>query len=322
MTGEEAQKMPINPFHPYSPAQDALFANRRREQSLFRRGLAAGIAPGSAGPWNIAVLGQWGIGKTSLLRRFTALARAVDSPVGIVNLSATSAFLSFNEFALVLLHRIREDLRGHTGWSGRLRDEIVRWEPTVSVGPVPGTRRNDSPGFGVEILYAELRRLWEGHLKGNLAAVIFFLDDAQNVTKVDANILLTLRAVFQDLQGLGAVFPLVVTGPEDMFESTRDLAEPVTRFFERLPLGPFSREDTREAVTVPLTAAGHSLRVEEDAVESGIAGRRRGKRARGAPFAARLRRNSRPRLCSLSPATRRRRRWRSRSRSPTCRRGS
>jgi len=259
--------MASNPFNPYFPAQDALFSNRRREQNMFRRGLAASIAPNSAGPWNIAILGQWGIGKTSLLRRFTTMARTGDAPVGIVNLSATSAFLNFNEFALLLLHRIREDLKGQTGWSRRIRDEILRWEPTISVGPISGTRRSDSPVLGVEILYSELRRLWEGHLRGNVAAVIFFLDDVQNLTRVDPNILLTLRAVFQDLQGLGAVFPLVVTGPEDMFEAARDLAEPVTRFFERLLLAPFSREDTREAITTPLKAVDHPLLVEEDAVD-------------------------------------------------------
>jgi hypothetical protein len=62
------------------------------------------------------------------------------------------------------------------------------------------------------------------------------------------------------------MFPLTVTGGGDLFEAARDVAEPVTRSFERLPLGPFSLDETRQAIQGPLEAVGHPSRVREDAV--------------------------------------------------------
>jgi hypothetical protein len=259
-------RLPINPFNPYYPAQDALFANRGREQVLFRRALRASTASGSPGPWNIALVGPWGIGKTSLLRRFVAMARSHQPRVGVVSLSVTSSLGGFDGFAASLLRRIREEMRGQTRWPARVQDEIGRWEPAITVGPLSAARRSEPAVAGTAMLYAELRRLWSDHVRGNLAAVAFFLDDVQNLLAVQPDLLLNLRAVFQDLQGLGAVFPLTVTGPEGMFEAAGDLAEPVTRFFERLPLGAFSLDDTRQAIVEPLRAAGHHLVVDEDAV--------------------------------------------------------
>lgn len=79
--------------------------------------------------------------------------------------------------------------------------------------------------------------------------------------------LLSLRAVFSDLQGGGARYPLVISGPEGLFEAVRDVSEPVTRFFERMALGPFSPSDTGEAMRAPLAAADSPLRVDDAAVE-------------------------------------------------------
>ena len=51
-----------------------------------------------------------------------------------------------------------------------------------------------------------------------------------------------------------------------MFEATRDVAEPVTRFFERMKLGMFSLEDTKEAIQTPLRQLNTGISVEEDAI--------------------------------------------------------
>lgn len=257
----------VNPFNPYFPAQEDLFANRRREQAVFLRGLQASTEPKSPGPWNIAVLGPWGIGKTSLLRRFASIGRKHFVPVGIVSLSVTSSFQDFDGLAALLLQRTKEELGGYGGWSEKIRKSLSNWEPTISFGPVAVSRKGNSASIsGAGLLYSELRRLWERHAINRLGAVMFFLDDVQNLLLRDPGLLLTLRSVFQDLQGLGAVYPLVIAGPEDMFESARDLAEPVTRFFERIPLGPFSLDDAREAIVVPLRSANNPLEVQEDAV--------------------------------------------------------
>lgn len=64
------------------------------------------------------------------------------------------------------------------------------------------------------------------------------------------------------------VYPLIITGPEDMFEATRDASEPVMRFFERLPVGPFTRQDTQEAILEPLRAVHYPLHILPSATDA------------------------------------------------------
>ncbi len=57
----------------------------------------------------------------------------------------------------------------------------------------------------------------------------------------------------------------MVTGPETLFEAVRDLSEPVTRFFEPMPLGPLSLEDTTQMVRGPLEVGHVPVELEDEA---------------------------------------------------------
>ncbi len=52
-----------------------------------------------------------------------------------------------------------------------------------------------------------------------------------------------------------------------MFEATRDVSEPMTRFFERVPVGPFTRSDTAEAIREPLRSIHYPLNIGESAID-------------------------------------------------------
>ena len=255
-----------NPFNPLFPAQHGLFANRRAEQQRFIRSLGATTAPESPGPWNVALLGPWGIGKTSLLRRFTQLAQSHQPALGVVTLSVTSAVGGIEGFCESLLRRIHSDLSVQAGLAGRIQDEVRRWQPRLAVGPAAAVRTVVNEGFALDRLYAELGRLWTRLAHQDMAGVLIFLDDVEHLLVRDASALLALRSVFQDLQGRGAVFALIITGPETLLEVGRDVSEPVTRFFDRLPLGAFSLADTAEAIREPLRVNGAPLGVSDDAV--------------------------------------------------------
>ena len=247
-----------------------MFANRHPQQVQFVQSLHAATAPLSPGPWNTAVVGPWGIGKTSLLRRFARLAASHDPPLGVAVLSATSALGSLDAFASMLLRRVEQDLRAQMSLAERVRREVSRWEPRVSLSPLSASRHDGASyvGLGADLLYSELRRLWNQALETRVAAVLICLDDVQHIVTREPAALLILRALFQDLQGAGASFPLVVTGPDDLFDSTTRSgpSEPVTRFFERMRLSEFSLEDTAAAVREPLHLSDSKLQVPDEGV--------------------------------------------------------
>jgi hypothetical protein len=199
------------------------------------------------------------------------MAQTHDPPAAVVTLTATTATGTFDGFVRSLLSRIHHDLNAQPRLSERLRAELQQWDPRIHLGPVSlGRYQNPSNAevaTGIDLLYTELSRLWNYHVSDRLAAVCLFIDDASNLLTVDKNALLSLRAVFQDLQGQKMVYPLIITDPENMFEATRNASAPVTRFFERLPIGPFTRRDTEEAIIEPLAAVHYPVTIEPSAVD-------------------------------------------------------
>lgn len=260
--------MRINPFNPYFPAQDHLFANRTREQEFFRRGLVSGLAVLGGGPWNIALLGPWGIGKTSLMRRFLRIARdeSIDKrSVLALMFSATSTYASFDEFSRAFVRRVADILP-----KSKLAREIEKWElDRVKLSAISAKRKEDPPIEGaVELLYRSLISLWKNDIENNYAGMVIFIDDVHNLLEIHPKSLLALRTLFQDLQGEGARYPLVVTGPDTLFGAVREAAEPVTRFFERMPVQPFTLPDTAEVASYPLRAINSKLTIKDEFIDS------------------------------------------------------
>ncbi len=255
----------INPFSPFFPAEGDIFASRSREQALFREGLEQGLSPQGPGPWNVALVGPWGIGKTSLLRRFVRIVREFESPVLPVALTVTPSVAA--KLASEMLKRVKDEIdavQATPRWPQRLVEELGKWEPTIGWGPVQATRR-PRPTDPDPDLYRELRRLWQGYLNGRVPGLVFFLDDANALLSKDPEALMSLRGVFQDLQGDGARYPLVITGPEGMLTTARDASEPVTRFFERIPVRPFTLSDATDAIRDPMRAVGLPMEVTDAA---------------------------------------------------------
>jgi len=61
-----------NPFSPAFPVNPKYFVNRTEIIDSFRRAFDRSTRTETPTPDNIAILGDWGIGKTSVLRKFEA----------------------------------------------------------------------------------------------------------------------------------------------------------------------------------------------------------------------------------------------------------
>jgi hypothetical protein len=93
----------INPFKPNQPASGRLFANRRRELAWIRQFLLPSLSAHGAGAENLAILGPWGIGKSSLAFRIRSLALASDVPALPVYISCTRGYGTLLAFAEALV---------------------------------------------------------------------------------------------------------------------------------------------------------------------------------------------------------------------------
>ena len=66
--------MIINPYDPKQPIDPTYFVNREEILESFNRSIKRSAKSVPKKPDNIAVLGGWGIGKTSVLKKFESLA--------------------------------------------------------------------------------------------------------------------------------------------------------------------------------------------------------------------------------------------------------
>ncbi len=261
-----------NPFNPYQPAEGRLFANRKREQAWFRRDLIPSLAADSLGTYNAAIIGPWGIGKSSLVRQLRHIIQTdSDSSIGVVFTTCTTGFGSMMGFCTAIVDGVRQEALRLSHWDQTVRDELARWSIEVRLPGIATVRSrpeaSESTVSAAEILRTALLQLWERVFKPREHGVLIVLDDVNLLQIIDPQSLMLLRAIFQDLNMYQAHYALVITGPSDLFSDIRDVAEPVTRFFEHLPLSTFSLEDTKDAVCEPLVAVNSPMRVADDGVE-------------------------------------------------------
>ncbi|PSR33273.1 MAG: hypothetical protein C7B46_10570 [Sulfobacillus benefaciens] len=261
-----------NPFNPYQPAEGKLFANRKHEQAWFRRDLIPSLAPDSLGTYNAAILGPWGIGKSSLVHQLRYLTQATsEHSIGMAFMSCTTGFGSMMGFCTALVDAVRNEALRLSGWDQQLQEELAHWSLEIRIPGVTVSRsRSSSPVSTVsaaEFLRTSLLQLWERVFHPRGVAILIVLDDVNLLQMIDGQSLMLLRAIFQDLHLYQARYALVITGPPDLFSEIRDVSEPVTRFFEHLPLSAFTLEDAQDAIRDPLKAIQSPITITDAAVE-------------------------------------------------------
>ncbi|MCY0899857.1 MAG: AAA family ATPase [Firmicutes bacterium] len=260
-----------NPFNPYQPVEGRLFANRKQEQTWFQRDLIPSLAPDSLGTYNAAILGPWGIGKSSLVRRLRYLVmQMMPTPVAMAFTSCTVGFGSMMGFCDAIVNAVRQEALRLSQWDQTLEEELMRWSFEIRLPGISASRTRGSNAelsvSAAEFLRLSLLRLWERAFRVHGNGVLIVLDDVNFLQAIDPQALMLMRAVFQDLHMYQARYGLVITGPVDLFSEARDIAEPVTRFFEHLTLTAFTLDDMYDAVREPIQAVQAPLNVEDDAI--------------------------------------------------------
>lgn len=247
-----------NPFSAEHPVIPVNFAGRRDQLQEFKRFLNDTIEGNSK---NLAVLGSWGIGKTSILRMFRHIAMDAGCIATIIELGeATDSFISLFE---LIVQSLARDAAHVKTLDSRVRDLLETLSFSVQYGPI-----------GISI--AERKRANPNIMKfkDDLVSIhrqtkvpyLVMLDNAEYLLRMRGAIF-ELRNIFQTLQSLdGTPSMLILSGKETLFSDIHSASEPAVRFFWGIELGPFILQETREAIERPLI--GTSVKFTEDCVQA------------------------------------------------------
>ena len=262
-------KIMPNPFSPHYPADPRYFADRREHLAYFTRAIVntANIRPPA--PSNFMVLGDWGMGKTSLVYKM----KEVILKDLKVNINAFCFHFSldpaccknWDDFSLAFLTQLKKNYETTASLKERVVREISKWKISISVPPISVQKDEKKDKLS---LVDSLEELWKKHLvPAKVDAAILFMDDVHYfLLSGQPDAYYTIRNAFQELARRECNFSLVMTGPKLLFKDVADVAEPFTRFFHQFSLEPFAFEGTKEAINKRISASKLSLVFSDDVI--------------------------------------------------------
>jgi hypothetical protein len=184
---------------PNFPVKPDDFVGRTEQIEEFRRALQFGLATGRTS--SFAILGDWGIGKSSLMLKFATVCAEPAFAMLPVFISASKDIHDYLRLAESLLDKFMEALMTAPNLQTRLQAELRNWRfKRVSLGGVNLER--ESPRLfltsGSSLFRHTLKEAWDRYLRAaQLNGAIFFLDDLHNITSINkSDLALTIRDQF------------------------------------------------------------------------------------------------------------------------------
>ncbi len=229
-----------DPYIPEQVVDPEDFIGRCEEIEKFKTFLGFSIR---SKPRNIAIIGDWGIGKTALLRKFEDIAIQNDSPSARFDVRKDMSLLEFQQR---LLLEVKTALSLHEKLSVKAKDFLSNFDVSMGYAGISVKKmRNQTIDFRQKLL-----EMWNG-LKDSVPAVLVMLDNAEGLKQIPgANE--ELRNTFQRLSEYDCKYVLVIAGKPDLFAGITSIYEPFARFFNFIELKPFTYEEIKEVIEKPL----------------------------------------------------------------------
>jgi len=218
-----------NPFTPQSGWEPRVFGGREEEIALFKKGLASAVDEKAQ---HLVALGQWGIGKTSLLRFFRKLAQEEGYP---------AALCPIGKFA-----------KGERVGNGinLLIEELERNFPTAKA------KRSGAKGHlqPQTALTNKLAEIWQGR---NGKPIVVLLDDVQNFLAVSGVVDILRLVLSRDEILNDTKYLFVLSCTPEAWQAFLDKHDPVGRFFKaRILLSKLNEPQAKKIISTTLTGSG------------------------------------------------------------------
>ena len=245
-----------NPFTTAVGSMPPRFAGRRNEKDSFSMSLKS-LAHGN--PRNLAFVGDYGTGKTVLLKEFSNMAKdmfCITFPC--------YQFKNYAQFFNFLIDTI--DRKITVSKSKKILDIFKSHVKSLSiVTPVGGggiELNEDDPAFD------PMNRMigtFESVYKAVDQPTILFFDDFQHYLKTIGQSEILKQAFTVLTQELEYNIMLTVCGDLTTFEGVQEPHDPIARFFEPMRIEPLSRDEINDAINAPLKSRGY--RFTDDAID-------------------------------------------------------
>lgn len=231
---------------PNFPAKPDEFVGRKPQLEVFRRTLKQGAATGRTP--SFAVLGAWGIGKSSLLMKCSAVSAEPQFNMLPVPFSVSKELGDYRRFAELLVDAFGECIARTRSIQANVRREAQNWKlKRVNVGPLSFQRETAQLFLtsGTAIHRHAVQDAWRRFIQpAQLNGVVFY----HLCTPSQDAIALALRDQFQSFGTENINCSVCFSAPANYFSNIRSLAEPAVRFYDKAYLDPFCLAETSEYV--------------------------------------------------------------------------
>jgi hypothetical protein len=241
-----------NPFKPGLPADPEFFGGRDSHLKAFSEYLSYAV---SGNPSHMAVMGEAGIGKSSLLRKYDEIARGKECISVRRDIDATVN--SIPTLIVFLLEALQTDGASNLPKSFRAKAKVKGFFTSYKVGldafGFGGTlERQQTSQIGLQdAFYKELIHIWKS-IKENVPAVVFLLDEAERIGSIEGGWSF-LRSVFTRTAEQGGQYMLVISGKLGLVAGIRETFSSIERFMTPVDLKRMVLDEVREVLEKPLS---------------------------------------------------------------------
>ena len=246
--------MLINPFSPGKTVEPEYFAGRKKEIDKFEMFLKSAS---QGNPMNLAILGERGIGKSSLLRMCEFLCKKQRSISVRIDLDVSvDTITSLIHVILSGIKREGEVNSKLLKLSEGIKNFFQNYQVSIDVLGTKIEARQRKEITSTEFR-EELSKIWN-HIKGTVPAIVIMLDEAEQLENIKGS-LQYLRNTFTRLAEEKCGYMLVLSGKLLLFQKLKEIHSPLARFFNPVSLGALSEEESREALDKPLKHSEYDI---------------------------------------------------------------
>jgi len=272
-------KMTSNPFDARGVANPKYFANRGNLLDFFRENVMSCSKSKITRPDNIAIIGNWGVGKTSTLYKFRdILYNEMENDVSAFSVIfplKPSVCINADTFASSLLDTLSKHYSVSMPLKNRVKDVIKeeskvweKWRLEISFNPKLQRKEEKEEACRNVDLTNALLALWRKLEDNGIDIGVIMLDDIHYLlTEGWKGSLYDLRTDIQTLSAEGAKYLFVFTGPTFSYPEIHEIGEPFTRLFEKFEIGNFDFEGTKEVIEKPLLTEDLNIKISDEVIK-------------------------------------------------------